>query len=425
MKIKTKALPYEKVMAKKRAMHRNPLRPMMLLHALIRILAIPDLWRVKFRYERENFKSLKDGPYLILMNHSSFIDLKIASKIFFPKRYNIVCTTDALVGKEWLMRLIGCIPTRKFVSDLRLMKDIAYALQEKKTSVLLYPEAGYSFDGRTTPLPQRTGLLVKKLGVPVLMVETKGAFAHDPLYNGLQLRKVQVTATVKELFSRNDLETLTPAEMDTRIDEAFSFDQFAWQYENGVEIKEDFRADGLERILYKCASCGTEGEMVGKGIHLICKHCGKQYELLTNGRLEAKTGETEFPHIPDWYRWERGCVKKEIEEGTYSLDTDVEIGMIVDYKALYMVGSGRLTHGKDGFHLTGCDGKLDYSQSPKASYCLNSDYFWYEIDDMISIGNSDVLYYCFPKKKGVVTKTRLATEELYKMVKPKRKEKTE
>ena len=34
---------------------------------------------------------------------------------------------------------------------------------------------------------------------------------------------------------------------------------------------------------------------------------------------------------------------------------------------------------------------------------------------MICIGNRDALYYCFPKKQGVVAKTRLAAEELFKI----------
>ena len=35
---------------------------------------------------------------------------------------------------------------------------------------------------------------------------------------------------------------------------------------------------------------------------------------------------------------------------------------------------------------------------------------------MIGLGNTDVLYYCFPRGgKDVVAKTRLATEELYRM----------
>ena len=134
------------------------------------------------------------------------------------------------------------------------------------------------------------------------------------------------------------------------------------------------------------------------------------------GQLAASDGNTEYPHIPDWYAWERSEVKKELEDGTYRLDTDVTIGMMVDYKAIYMVGEGHLTHSTEGFKLTGCDGKLNYEQGPLACYGLYSDYFWYEIGDVICIGNQDALYYCFPKKADVA-KTRMAVEELYKLKK--------
>ncbi len=68
----------------------------------------------------------------------------------------------------------------------------------------------------------------------------------------------------------------------------------------------------------------------------------------------------------------------------------------------------------EGFHLTGCDGKIDYHQSAKSSYSLYSDYYWYEIGDMICIGTSKIQYYCFPKEKGAnVAKVRLAAEESY------------
>ena len=78
-----------------------------------------------------------EGPYLILMNHSCFLDLEIASAIFYPMPYGIVATSDGFVGKDWLMRQIGCIPTQKFVSDLTLVRDMDYLLKKKKTSVLM------------------------------------------------------------------------------------------------------------------------------------------------------------------------------------------------------------------------------------------------------------------------------------------------
>ena len=419
MKIKTKTLPYEEVMALPRPKHRNPLKPLFLLQLVVRILAILDMIPTKFTYTTQGMEKIgKKEPCLILMNHSSFIDLKIASKIFFPKRYGIVCTTDGFVGKGLLMRFLGCIPTRKFVSDMTLIRDMEYMLKEQKVSVLMYPEAGYSFDGTATQLPRKMGILLKKLGVPVVTVITQGAFARDPLYNGLQKRKVQVRADVKCLATAEELKNLSVAQLDAMLDEAFSFDNFRYQQENNIVIDEPFRADGLNRILYQCPHCHTENKMIGKGVTLTCAHCGKTYTLDEQGYLAAE--DAAFTHIPDWYNWQRQQVRKALEDGTYRLEKDVKIAMLVDTKALYFVGEGKLTHDETGFRLTGCDGKLDYAQGPLACHTLNADYFWYEIGDVICIGNQDALYYCFPTEGDVVTKTRLATEELYKMKKTRK-----
>ncbi len=420
MKIKTRVMSYEDVMNLPRPAHRKPRRPNWVFRTMVRLAALPDLWKTKFSFEKDMSNDTDGGPYLVLMNHSSFIDMEIASRVLYPKPYCVVSTTDGMVGKSWLMRQIGCIPTQKFVTDMTLIRDMKYALKEKKTSVLMYPEAGYTFDGCTTTLPDHLGGLVKMLDVPVMFIYTEGAFSRDPLYNCLQKRKVKVSAKVTCLLNREQIKKQSAEELDAVIKEAFTFDQFQWQYDNKVEIKEAFRADGLERILYKCAHCGTEGRMEGKGTDLICHHCGKRYHMSVLGQLKALDGETEFPHIPNWYRWERACVREALKKGSYRLDTPVRIGMLVDYKALYMVGEGRLIHDQTGFCLTGCDGKLNYHQSPMASYGLNADYYWYEIGDVICIGDRDRLYYCFPEAKGVVAKTRMATEELFKIHKATR-----
>ena len=422
MKITTKAMDYEKVMALKRPAHRKPIKPNYFLQTLIHLLSLPTFWKTKFSYEKRGMDKLDPKePVLILMNHSSFTDMKLASGIFYPKKYSIVTTTDAFVGMEWLLRLVGCIPTQKFVNDVTLIRDIEYMLKEKKTSVLMYPEASYSFDGKATALPRKMGVLLKKLGVPVVTVITHGAFARDPLYNGLQLRKVKVNADVTCLFTAEELKTKTVAELDATLDEAFGFDNFKWQQENKVVIDVPFRADGLNRILFRCPHCGSEGKTEGKGIYWTCHNCGKQYELTELGYLKATDGDTKFDHIPDWYDWQRQQVRKELEEGTYRLERNVKIGVMVDFKAIYMVGDGKLVHDTEGFHLTGCDGKLDYAQGPLANYGLYADYLWYEIGDVICIGNRDVLYYCFPDGGDCVAKTRMATEELYKMKKRRKR----
>lgn len=419
MKIKTKEKSYEDVLAKPVGLHRLPLRPGILFRTLLKLVSVPDLKKTNFTYRKIGMERLgKKEPCLILMNHSSFIDLKIVSSMLYPRPFNIVCTSDGFVGKKRLMYALGCIPTKKFVTDMVLVRDMMFAVKKLKTSVLMFPEASYSFDGTATPLPESLGKCLKMLGVPVVMIKTYGAFSRDPLYNNLQLRKVDVSADMEYLLSPEEIAQKSVAELNAILAEQFTFDNFRWQQENNIRIEETFRADCLNRVLYKCPHCMTEGKMYGKGTKLICSDCGKEYLLTETGFMQAMDGETEFEHIPDWYHWERECVRKELVEGSYRLDIAVDICMMVNMNCIYRVGKGRLRHDAEGFHLTGCDGKLDYSQKPSASYSLYSDYYWYEIGDMICIGNSEVLYYCFPTEGGdVVAKTRLATEELYRMTK--------
>ncbi|MBR2043539.1 MAG: 1-acyl-sn-glycerol-3-phosphate acyltransferase [Clostridia bacterium] len=414
MKIKIIKTTYEKVASLKKPTRKKPKKPSFFFRSLIRILSAPTLWSTRFTCEKINMEKAGDEPCLILMNHCSFTDMKIAYGIFYPKPFGIVVTTDALIGKKWLMEQIGCIPTQKFVTDAALVKDMIRAVKKKKMSVLMYPEAGYSFDGRATVMPDTLGKLCKMMAVPVVTVITDGAFLRDPLYNNLQIRKTKVSATVKCILSSDEVEEKSADEINRLIFDEFSFDNFAEQVKRGTEITEPFRADCLHRILYKCPFCKAEGEMVGEGTHITCKKCGKTYFMNTLGRMNCENGETQFSHIPDWYDWQRQCVREEIEKGEYSLDVPVDIYLIRTSKALYSVGAGRLIHTADGFTLKGDDGAINYFQPSKSLYTLNADFNWYEIGDVIGIGDKDMLYYCFPKGNIPVAKTRLATEEIYK-----------
>ena len=388
MKIKVKHKPYSEVAKIEPPKHKKPKKQSFFFRLLLKVVSLPDLIAVKFKLKKVGMEKLtKREPCLYLMNHSSFVDLEIASSIIFPRRFGIVCTSDGFIGKDLLMRLLGCIEARKFIFDITLVRDMIYAVKENKSSILMYPEASYSFDGTATPLPESIGAFIKMLKIPVVVIKTEGAFSRQPLYNNLIKRKVPVSATETYVLSADDVEKKSAEEINEVISEYFTFDNFRWQQENKIKIDRPDRAEFLHRVLYKCPSCLAEGETVGKGTVLKCYECGKEYELDEYGFMGASEGETEFDHIPDWYAWERECVRREIEDGTYRLDADVDIYMMIDTKCIYRVGEGRLTHTKDGFLLEGCDGQLSYSQKAVASYSLYADYYWYELGDVISIGN--------------------------------------
>ncbi|MBE6543021.1 MAG: hypothetical protein E7675_01335 [Ruminococcaceae bacterium] len=419
MNIKVVKMPYEKVISLPKPKHQKPKKPWFAIATLVRMLSQIDAWQTKFSYTCKGENSIPDEPCMILMNHSSFIDLKLASRILYPKKYQIVCAADAMVGLDWILRPLGCIPTQKFVNDMTLIRDIKYALNQNKASVLMYPEAGYTFDGKCVTLPEKFGSLFKLLGVPVVMITTRGAFARNPLYNGIKNRNVKVSAEVECILTKEDVKNKTVEEIDEKIKQAFSFDNFAWQFENNVKIKEDFRADGLGNLLYKCTECLTEGEMIGESTSLYCKHCGKKYTLNELGRLESENGDVKFPHVPDWYDWQRKSAEDEVNDGTYGFDENVKINMMVDYKAIYDIGNGRLVHNEDGFKLYLEDGTMIYEQKPLFAHSICVDLHWYEKGDAVCIGDKNGLFYCMLDKGYKVTKTRFAVEALYSKLRPR------
>lgn len=411
MKIRVKPLSAEAFLRLPTPHHKKPGKPSIFFRTLMKAAAVSELHAVDFRCEKIGMDKIAPGtPCLYLMNHSSFIDLKIIASVLYPAPFQIVCTSDGFVGKEWLMRSLGCIPTRKFTADPVLVRDMAHALRKNHASVVLYPEASYSFDGTATPLPDTIGPLCKMMRVPVVMIRTYGAFARDPLYNGLRLRKVPVTAEMTCLYTAEEVQTADAAEIQKRINEFFTFDHFRWQRETNTAVTEPFRAEGLERVLYKCRNCGAEGTTHGHGTVLTCDHCGAAWEMDEYGTLHR--GE-ESLWIPQWYAWEREAVREELQSGTYRLDIPVRVRGMRDFHAIYNLGSGRLIHDDAGFCLT-C-GVIECRQRPTASYSLYADYFWYELGDMICIADRDSLYYCFPESATPVAKVRLAAEELYKL----------
>ena len=423
MTTKIKKISIEEVRALPKEKKITPKKPNLFWRSLLKLLSSVDLKKTHFQLKKVGMEKLdKKQPCLILMNHTSFIDLKIAEYCFYPRPLNIVTTFDGFIGLKWLLQQIGCFPTRKYTPERQLIKDMKYCLEELKTSVLMFPEASYSIDGTATTLPQAVGKVVKYLNTPIVTLISEGAYSRQPLFNNLHKRKVQVSATMEYLLTPEDLQTLSVEEINEKIHKAFSFDAYKWQKDNDVHITEPDRAEGLDRILYKCPHCLAEGKTVGKGDALTCESCGKVYTLTETGAMQAVEGNTEITHIPDWYAWERACVKEELISGKYLLNSDVDIYVLATTKCLYSIGKGRLIHNTDGFKLYNEKGELLHEQAPLSSYSINADFFWYEIGDVVYIGNSELTYCCVPSTlRNVVAKTRLAAEELYKLKKAESK----
>ena len=384
------------------------------LRPLIWLLCAPALIAHKSHLEKINMEGIKP-PYLLLCNHNAFMDFKVATKATFPHRVNYVVAIDGFLKREWLLRFIGCICKRKFTRDVTLVKQLKQVVSRGDIAAI-YPEARYSLCGTTAVLPESMGKLARYLNVPVVTLICHGHHINSPFWN-LHDRKVKdVSATMKCLFTPEQLKKATPAEVMGRIREEFTYDEYSWQLENNRHVTYEGRAEGLHKVLYQCPHCNTEYEMKSHGTVLECGHCGKKWNLDELGRLSALEGETEFSHIPDWYEWERSNVRREVAEGTYHFECTTHVDILP--KDRYIpIGKAHLVHDMDGFVLSGNYDVKDYEVRWPASelYSCHIEYEYLgKYGDCVDLNTITDTYYIYPEDcLFSVTKFALATEELY------------
>ena len=402
-----------------------PIRQPIYLTWLIWVLSFFVTLFKKHKVELINMDGLKP-PYMMLSNHMSFIDFELAALGTYPHRVNNVVNIDGYYQRPWLMEWIGAICTRKFTMDLHLVKSIRKVLSRGDV-LCMYPEARYSPAGITSYIPESVGMLVKRNGVFVVAVVHRGNYLHSPFWDFRRKRKVPLHTTLTKILTPEEIDNMSVDEINLKIREALTYNEYEYQQQNAILIKEPFRAEGLHKILYQCPHCNAESKMASKGAEIFCTECGKRWTLNENGTLSANEGETEFAQIPDWFNWEREQVASQIERGEYFFTADIEVFSMPRCWRFEKLGKAHITHdAENGFVIEGRYNGADYriQRHPLQMNSLHIEYDWYRIkrDDCIDISTEDDSFYCyFDNAKNIVTKLAFATELIYlKHLKEKR-----
>ncbi len=345
------------------------------------------------------------------------MDFKVATKAIFPHSANYVVAIDGFWKREWLLRFIGCICKRKFTNDITLVRQLKTVV-DRGNIAAIYPEARYSLCGTTAILPESLGKLTKILKVPVVTLICHGHHVNSPFWNLPDHKVIPTQATMKCLYTAEQVQALDYKEIMAGIEKEFQYDDFKWQKENNIRVTYPERAKGLHKILYKCPSCLTEYKMSSQGITLKCDCCGKEWEMTELGELAAKSGETEFSHIPDWYEWERAQVRKEVEAGTYGITLRAQVDALPNADRYIDIGMATLTHDMNGFTLTGeYEGKpYEVKIDAVSQYSVHIEYEYLgKKGDCVDLNTINDTLYVYPEGTDfAVTKMSLATEELYK-----------
>ena len=394
-----------------------PIRQPIYLTWLIWVLSQMMLLGKEKKVECIGMEDLKP-PYMILSNHLSFVDFELVALGTYPQRMNNVVNIDGYYLRPWLMEWIGSIGTRKFTSDIHLIKSIRKVLSRGDV-LTMYPEARYSPCGTTSYLPESLGMLIKRCKVPIVVALQRGNHLHQPAWNVKNNRKVPLHTTIKLVLTVEDIERMSAEEINEFIKKEMTYDEYKYQKDNGILITEPKRAEGLHKVLYQCPHCMTESKMNSEGAEIYCEECGKRWTLNEDGTLSANEGETEFTHVPDWFNWEKEQVRAQIEAGEYSFEDDVEIYSQPGCYSFPYLGKGTLTHNdKDGFVVRGNYRGEDFCihRTPIQTNGLHVEYDFGKIKphkDCVDVSTENDSFYCYPTKKNVITKLAFATEIIY------------
>lgn len=407
------------------------------------------------KIEKKRMKGLKP-PFLVFATHHAFMDFYVTPLALFPYRANYVSELEGFENYgEWLYRQVGCLGTRKFITDLHLVKNIQRVMQ-RKGILVLYPEARYANVGTFSELPPSNGKLVKMMKVPVVVLNMRGNYLQSPIWNTKKRKGVKLSAQMTQILTAEEVAAASVEEINAKIAEYMYYDEYRWQEEQGMKITYKDRAKGLHMPLYQCTVCGTEFGMKSEGCRLWCDVCKASWEMDELGRLQQIISErkindknvikcdannrsdkenveeihksqsrfivqkNDFIHIPDWYEWQRKQVIEQIKSGEYSLDCKVHIEALPNAVNFIDCGEGRLWHKKEGFYLTfteyGEASEKTMFFSSKSMYSIHTEYNYREKKGMcVTLSTAGNTYFLFPLEEGFnPTKIQFATEWLYK-----------
>ncbi len=382
--------------------------------------------KVDYKFERMDHPDFQE-PHIVLCNHMNRLDfLFLTSKNRVKRKFNYVISVDGVMDadvtiflQKFLMRNYGAVIKRKFTNDLRLIKNIKKSVNDLKQDLILYPEARYTLEGRLSTLPDSLAKMIKLFGFPVETCTMNGNYVRTPQWHKRKIKdKFHLRATVRGLLTKEEIQEKSVEEINQILHDALYFNEYQFVAENNIRVNDPRRAEGLHRILYQCPHCHTEFKMNSRESVLWCDHCGKEWTYNPDLTLSSADQNPIFSTVTEWFDWERENVRKEVVEGAYHFEDDVQIYALPNLKRWRKLGVGKLTHDAiNGYHLTynDKDNNIDIVRKPTEMYSCHIEYQYRKYGDCLDISTDEDTFFCHPLTyDNYLTKFHFATEEIYK-----------
>ncbi len=371
-------------------------------------------WEFKTDFRKEK------GPYFLISNHASRADYIFMGIPVLPNQYNFVVGYNEFFRSHLagVFKILNTIPKKNFVPDIYTIKQIDRIIR-KGGKVVIFPEGMNSISGANQPVAIGTGKLIKHYRLPVYYSVIKGGYLTTPKYN-LEDRYGKVEVVYDRLFTPEEIDALTPEEIEDKMNKALYHDDYQWNKQKGYVYKNKGNiAENLHDLLFWCPKCGKEFTMLGKGNTISCSVCG-------NGASIADTYEmTPFDEtcvIPEtqtvWFNMQRENIKQAVLDENFTISEKVKLGMLPKYsflknlKTSEIVGEGVITLNRNGFTYEGTKNgepftfHLKPSELPTYGMCTDlSRFYTFYKGEFVE----------FYPETHCVEKWFLATEEIHRL----------
>ena len=271
--------------------------------------------KFNFSYDESFEPADINGPVLVAVNHASAYDPLFVGRAFKNKPLTFIASEHILRGKwgPFLDKHISFIPHQKGARGSRTAL-VAMKRIRKGESIFLAVEGEQTWNGRPLQVMPYTGKLVKGSGATIVTYLLEGAYLSVPRW-ALNARRGKVYGRPAGVYSPETLKEMTEEEVEQLIAGDLAFDIWKWQKsqpDGPVRYKcsKGGNADGLERSVFTCPSCGAFGTLKSKGDSIGCS-CGFKLRMEDTGFFEEGG---PFETVADWEESDRKRLAERLDE---------------------------------------------------------------------------------------------------------------
>lgn len=317
---------------------------------ILRFLISPWI-RWKFNFFPE--KAEVSGPYLLLANHTTdwdafFIALSFRQQTYFVASEHIFRWNFLTKIIMWLVDPISRLKAST-ASDaaMKVMRRL-----KKGYNVCIFAEGNRTWNGITDPIVPSTGKLARSCNATLVTYRLEGGFFSSPRW-ARSLRRGRMKGKIVGIYSKNELQAMTPNEINSLLAKDLYEDAYERQRNEPVAYKGKHLAENIEVMLCVCPKCGGIGTLKSKNDIFFCT-CGLNLRYTEYGFFEGS--DVPFDNITDWDSWQtrRLCdIWNDSSEGPIFSDQDIELKEILPRHRSRKIGLGEMRLYRDRIECPG------------------------------------------------------------------------